>query len=206
MTMPRNRTITGTEIKARREATGLRHVELIAFLDSKGFSGWSPQSLAALERSGEMLDELASAEFFRAFEEAVAAGDGAGNLTLPEPADPRSWEAVRQTPAFAVALDIARQERHSYIKKQQARQALEAGVIEGAEGLIEDEAQLDFFRGALGAYRNDNNVLWGAARILATMVDDDELGVLTVLRAELDRQDGVPASNRVVCQNRWPSA
>lgn len=104
--------------------------------------------------------------------------------------EPGTWMAVRQTPAFAVALDIARQERRSYLHKQQARQALEGTMIEGAEGLIEDEASLDFFRGALGAYRNDNNVLWGAARMLAAMVDDDdELGALSVLRAELDRQD-----------------
>jgi hypothetical protein len=97
---------------------------------------------------------------------------------------PMSWEAVRQTGAFAVALDIARQERNSEIRKNQARAALDAAKTD------EDEA-LDLFRGALAAYRNDNNVLWGAARILATLVDnDDELGALQALRNVLDAQDG----------------
>lgn len=92
--------------------------------------------------------------------------------------DPRSWEAVRQTGAFAVALDIARQERVTEIRLAQARQ----------------QNDDDIFSAALRAHRNDNNVLWGAARILATMVNDDELGVLQVLKAELDRQDaGQPA-------------
>lgn len=100
--------------------------------------------------------------------------------------DPRSWDAVRQTPAFAVALDIARQERRSQIKLDQARAAVAAITSECEDGY---EAA-DTFTAAHRSFRNDNNVLWGAARMLAAMVDnDDESGALSVLRDELDRQD-----------------
>jgi len=187
--------INGFEVKATREATGLRHSELITFLDSKGFSGWTVQRLVALEKSGTVLNEAASREFFRAFEEATAAGDGAGNLALPEPADPRSWEAVRQTPVFAVALDIARQERNSQIQLDQARATLEASDFDFDAG--------ESFSTALRFHRNDNNVLWGAARMLAALVDDDELGALSVLRAELDRQDAGKAEDPY---DRWMRA
>jgi hypothetical protein len=233
--------INGFEIKARREVTGLKHGELVKFLDSKGYTGWTVQSLVALEKSGTVLNEAASREFFRAFEEACAAGNGAGELTLPEQfvaepvhqgyrifdrkagcyvtgdgttykfkedaekqaaamneavytpstraLDPRSWEAVRQTPAFAVALDIARQERNSQIKLDQARKVLAAQEGDLAD---QDEAAENFST-ALRFFRNDNNVLWGAARMLAAMVDnDDELGALETLRMTLDVQDGIP--------------
>lgn len=274
------KTINGTEVRERREATGLSRRELIAFLDSKGFTGWTQSSLADLERTGRELDALASAEFFRAFEEAVAAGNGAGELTLPAerldkavaraatryaerdgfisdddlldiandltpgfeypeddydaeiPAEivaardellealyvaltpapeapnfftpeaatgrgsvvcdnSRTWVAVRQTPAFAVALDIARQERRSSIKLDQAREKLAL-----AAGLVDQDDAAENFSTAHRFFRNDNNVLWGAARMLAAMVDnDDELGALQVLRDELDRQDaGQPAA------------
>lgn len=106
---------------------------------------------------------------------------------------PRSWEAVRQTPVFAVAVDIARQERRSQIRLDQARATLTAIESECEDGY---EAG-DNYNAARSAYRNDNNVLWGAARMLAAMVDnDDELGALQVLRNELDRQDaGRPVSS-----------
>lgn len=123
--------------------------------------------------------------------EAVITSDSAGDLAAS--LDPRSWEAVRQTGAFAVALDIARQERNSEIKKNQAAAALDAVTVKlpkGVEDSVYDAAH-DAFSTALRFYRNDNNVLWGAARVLATLVDDDdELGALQVLRNALDRQDG----------------
>jgi hypothetical protein len=103
-----------------------------------------------------------------------------------EAADARSWFAVRQTPAFKVAVDIARQERRSQVKLDQARSKL---VAVGGD-LVDQEDAADNFSAALRFFRNDNNVLWGAARMLAAMVDnDDELGALQVLRDELDRQD-----------------
>jgi hypothetical protein len=111
------------------------------------------------------------------------------------PVDPRSWEAVRQTPAFAVAVDIARQERRSQVKLDQARSKL---VAVGGD-LVDQEDAADNFSAALRFFRNDNNVLWGAARMLAAMVDnDDELGALQVLRDELDRQDGAGCTEPVI--------
>jgi hypothetical protein len=115
---------------------------------------------------------------------AVDAQDAANELNAPEPG---TWMAVRQTPAFAVAVDIARQERNSQIRLDQARAKLAAIESECEDGY---EAG-DMFNAARAAHRNDNNVLWGAARMLAAMVDnDDELGALQVLRSVLDAQDG----------------
>lgn len=121
------------------------------------------------------------------FEEDAEEQAAAMNEALkPEPVDPRSWEAVRQTPAFAVALDIARQERRAQVKLDQARAKLAL-----AAGLVDQDDAAEEFTTVNRFFRNDNNVLWGAARMLAAMVDnDDESGALSVLRDELDRQDG----------------
>jgi hypothetical protein len=90
------------------------------------------------------------------------------------PVEPGSWAAVRRTPAFTAALHFARESLKSEAKLAAAR--------EGTDD--------DTFSNALRYHRNDLNVLWGAASVLAALVDnEDVLGahevLLTAAKAEL---------------------